>query len=324
VDESPTSPPAGEPAFVSENRERAHAASSGSTVATGIAPVPPVHAPEARPVAAVRAALDATPESVGASASMPAEETPEETPMTTPDTPRAASPRAGQDAPVSPGDPWLTRLAERWRETRATDGAPMRLTGERLVVEYPRGLEALGERAARVLEALTRAGSVEPDPAAPLRSVRTVDGARVVLLTAEATRLVCRLADAAGATPTRPETEHAPDPQSARNPPDTRADPEASVPRSKPSRTRPNRPAPLTAAERAALGEAFVAAARAAATASAPGVELAEGWLWVSPTALATLVPQGRALSPYRLTRTLAEHPECRVGADGRVGVRVG
>lgn len=232
------------------------------------------------------------------------------------------TPGPGEPEPPA-NDPWLARLAERWQADGGGAGTHLRLQSDRLVVDYPAGLAEFREPSATVLRHLLASGAVEPDPAAPLRPVRTVDGARVIVLTAEATRCVCGPTESASVAPDHSNPAEPATPATARRANFVRSRRRATTGRdpgqapSEPADSRVEDPDAL-----ARLAEAFVAAARAAATHRVPGVEVTPHWVRVEPSVLTALLPPGPEASPFRLTRAIAEHPACELAADGRIAVR--
>jgi hypothetical protein len=145
----------------------------------------------------------------------------------------------------------------------------------------------------------------------------------VVILTAEATRHVCGPREPALPVPQGSELESPATPRTPRDATSARSGPRTTGGRR--SRRRPSDPTDATVEAPdalAKLAEAFVAAARGAATHRLPGVEVTPHWVRIEPSALAALLPPGPEVSPYRLTRAIAEHPACRLDADGRIAVR--
>jgi hypothetical protein len=213
-------------------------------------------------------------------------------------------------------------LAEGRRSWEAT----ARLVDGHLVLRFPEGLAGLDAPPQAQLEALAAAGLLETDPLTPLRRVRELGGVRGVLLTAEATGHVLRLAGAPPpvSQPVDPPTASAGAPPSPSAPTEC-ADPTPATPPAARTKRRSSgatgNPRASRAATAAAVAE-LLARVRARDPALPGGVTEADGWLTVEAGALAALVSGHPGVSRYALLRALERNPACRLAPDGRIGVR--
>lgn len=200
---------------------------------------------------------------------------------------------------------------------------------ETVLIPYPEGLAGLGRSPAEVLATLAAAGCLAPDPRAPLRAVRELQGRRGVVLERE-TALRFLVLTGAGPAAAGAGAEAPP-----AAPPVAPGQIEGVPPSDRPAGRAPRTPAPGGAASRRgppsavalarAEAEALVGLLRAGEPGLPGGVERSEGWCCAGPAVLPWFQARPGApagVSSQALVKTLARRADCRLEPDGRICVK--